>query len=96
MENVVVFPNPFVSEIFITVKKQNASHVIFSIKNILGQTVYSDQENNLSGSYTKPFDLSFLANGVYLPEVIFDGEGREEDCERVRRNKFVRVACVFR
>jgi hypothetical protein len=47
---------------------------VFNIKNILGQTVFHQQEKIQRSSYTKMIDLSSLANGIYLLEVIIDGE----------------------
>jgi hypothetical protein len=69
-----VYPNPFTSELDITLAQQNLKQADFSICNILGQTVYTQHETNLSPTYTKMLDLSYLPNGVYLVEVVVDGE----------------------
>ncbi|MBK7389075.1 MAG: T9SS type A sorting domain-containing protein [Bacteroidetes bacterium] len=74
-ENAISFhPNPFVDEISITFQKQNIKQVSFAIKSIFGQTVFYKEEINLSSTYTKTIDLCFLANGIYLIDVIVDGE----------------------
>ena len=70
----IVYPNPFISKISISLPKQNLKQATFTVKNILGQTVFTEQENNLSRSYTKTIDLSFLSKGIYLLDVIIDGE----------------------
>ena len=67
-------PNPFISEISITIQKQNIKQATFTIKNILGQTIFNIQENNLSSTYIKTIDLSFLSKGIYFLDVIIDGE----------------------
>ena len=69
-----VYPNPFTNELDITLAQQNLKQADFSICNMLGQTVYTQHETNLSPSYTKMLDLSYLPNGVYLVEVVVDGE----------------------
>ena len=46
----------------------------FSIKNILRQTVFNRQEKNINSNYTKTIDLIFLIKGIYLLDVIIDGE----------------------
>ncbi len=72
--NVLVYPNPFTSNIAISLQKENLNEATFTISNMLGQVVFTKAENNLASSYTKILDLSYLPNGVYLVEVIADGE----------------------
>jgi hypothetical protein len=72
--NISIFPNPFTSEISIAITKQNIKQGIFTIKNILGQTIFIKQENYLNNNYTKTIDLSFLSKGIYLLDVNIDGE----------------------
>ena len=57
-----------------TIKKQNLKQASFVIRNILGQTIFRKEENNLSNTYTKTIDLNNLAKGIYLLDVIIDGE----------------------
>ena len=73
-DGISIYPNPFTSEISITFTKQNINQATFTIKNILGQTVLTEQENNPSSPYTKTIDLSFLSKGVYLLDVNACGE----------------------
>ena len=69
-----IYPNPFISELDITLAQTNLTAADFSICNMLGQTVYAQHETNLSPTYTKMLDLSYLPNGIYLVEVVIDGE----------------------
>jgi type IX secretion system substrate protein len=67
-------PNPFSSKVLISIQKQNIKQAVFTIKNILGQTVFSKQKNNSTLAFTTTIDLSFLSKGIYLLDVIADGE----------------------
>ncbi len=71
---VVTSPNPFTTDIAITIQKQNLKEATFTITNILGETLYTAHENNLHTTYTKMLDLSWLAKGVYMLEITGDGE----------------------
>jgi type IX secretion system substrate protein len=70
----MIYPNPFTSNISIIIQKQNFKQASFTIKNILGQTVFHKQKNDIISPYTKTIDLSFLSKGMYFLEVIIDGE----------------------
>ena len=72
--NILVYPNPFISDIAISLQKENLKEATFTISNMLGQVVFTKVENNLASSYTKMLDLSYLPNGIYLVEVTADGE----------------------
>src|SRR6185436_8155834 len=65
--NFSVYPNPFTSQISISVKKDKEEALI--IRNTLGQVVYKTQERKLNS-----IDLSFLSKGIYLLDIIIDGE----------------------
>ncbi len=71
---ITVYPNPFTSDIAIAIQSENLSEVTFTISNIQGQVVFQKEENNLANHYTKMLDLSYLPNGVYLVEVVVNGE----------------------
>lgn len=72
--SVSVYPNPFSSEIAITVKKQNLSDASFTLINATGQIIYTKEETKLSDTYTKTLDLHDLPNGLYLMEVVIGEE----------------------
>lgn len=69
-----VYPNPFSSDLSIMIQKLNIKQAVFIIKNVFGQVVFAKQENNLNNTYTKTIDLSFLSKGIYLLDVMIDGE----------------------
>ena len=69
-----IYPNPFATDIAIAIQKENLHAATFTITNPLGQIIYTQQETNLSPSYTKMLDLSYLPNGVYFVTVVVDGE----------------------
>ena len=69
-----VYPNPFVTDLAITMQEDNLKEAGFTITNLLGQTIYYQHETDLSTTYTKMLDLSYLPNGVYFLEVVVDGE----------------------
>jgi hypothetical protein len=72
--NFSILPNPFTSEITIAFQNQNIKQIALTIKNIFGQTIFTEQENYITGSYTKKVDVSLLSKGIYLLDVIIDGE----------------------
>ncbi|MBL0340590.1 MAG: T9SS type A sorting domain-containing protein [Bacteroidetes bacterium] len=84
---VTEFPNPFNNSISIHIEKPNSLLATFVIKSVLGQVVFSIEESKLSNSYTKSIDLSVVSKGIYLLEVIVDGEKRKENCQRVNLNR---------
>lgn len=69
-----VSPNPFATDISISIQKENLHQATFTITNFIGQAIYHGEETNLANSYTKMLDLSYLPNGMYLLEVIIDGQ----------------------
>ena len=72
--NFNAYPNPFYNQLDITLSQQNLHQATFTITNLLGQTIYTQNETNLSPTYTKMLDLSYLPNGVYWVSVVVDGE----------------------
>ena len=69
-----IYPNPVSSVLSIQIQKSNYRQIIFEIKNILGQTLLSKQENNISDNYIKTINLDFLSQGLYFLQVNVDGE----------------------
>lgn len=64
-----VYPNPFTSEISISLKNTDSNRAFFTITNLAGQTLYQKQETNLARNYIKMLDLSYLPKGVYVVTV---------------------------
>lgn len=71
-ENYFIYPNPFTSKIFVSCKENNAKHVTFKLKNILGEIVFYKFENILSDEYS--IDLTTLSKGIYFLEILVNGE----------------------
>ncbi len=68
-----VYPNPFTNDLSIGLKGENIHEAVFTITSLIGQVIYSSEENNLATGYTKMLDLSWLANGVYFVSMVYDG-----------------------
>ncbi len=68
---VSIFPNPFLSEITISIQRQNVKYLTFSIKNIFGQVVLEDQES-FAVSDNASIDLSSLSQGIYYLDMVLD------------------------
>src|ERR1043165_6758300 len=60
-----MFPDPFSNEFSIVIRSiKSMNETTFLITNLLGQPVYGKQETNLSNSYIKTLDLSYLPNEI--------------------------------
>src|SRR5205085_2987940 len=65
-------PNPFSDNITITIQKQKIGKATITIKNVLGQIVWSTIYSPLgvrgpsAAGYSYEIDLSFLPTGIYL------------------------------
>jgi hypothetical protein len=69
-----IYPNPFSSKVSITLKNQSIKQVIITIKNILGQTVFTEKSEIRNPQSEMKLDLEFLQQGIYFLEINFDGE----------------------
>ena len=67
-----VYPNPFATEITIAFNQQNEGHISLTIYDLLGQSVFTIQENKTAGNFTKIIDLRLLSRGIYFLEVNMD------------------------
>ena len=67
-------PNPFTSDLSIAFNLENPGAAIYSIRDLLGQSVYEAHELDVSNGYTKTLDLSELSSGIYLLTVSVNGE----------------------
>ena len=59
-------PNPFLNSTKINFTSANKSAVIFSVKNILGKTVYKEQFTAEIGKNSIPFFKGNLLSGIYI------------------------------
>jgi N-acetylneuraminic acid mutarotase len=64
-----VFPNPTRHEFTITYTAPNTEIFEVSVKNSLGQIVFTDRDTNFSGVYKKTVQLDSNAKGIYFVEV---------------------------
>jgi len=75
LNNVIeIYPNPFSAEISIATQNQNSRSILITVENILGQTLFSIQKNMLNNAEANKIDLGFLSNGIYLLDIIIDGQ----------------------
>jgi len=63
---IFISPNPTTNEITLEFEQSNSENTQLEIKNILGQTVYSETFKNNLGKQTKNIDVSLFQNGVYF------------------------------
>ncbi len=66
IEKVTASPNPFSTYTRITFYDNKAQKVQFSVKNLLGKTVYTNTFSSEIGTNTIPFYKDDLVSGVYL------------------------------
>jgi|GEM_PF-4888322 len=71
--NVTIFPNPFSSNIAISIQKQNMKQASVKIYNFIGQPVFTHNAADISGSYFNSVDLAMQPCGLYTIEIIIDG-----------------------
>ncbi len=71
---VTVYPNPFSTDLAIALQKENLQQATFTISNLQGQIIFRQEESNLANAYIKMLDFSYLPAGVYLVEVVADGD----------------------
>lgn len=69
-----IYPNPFTKDISITLQTENNHKATFTITDLLGQTIYKSEVRSLAAGYPNTLDLSYLPYGMYLLEVIIDGQ----------------------
>jgi hypothetical protein len=67
-EELNIYPNPAANQITIEFEVTREECLI-EIKNILGETVYSEGIKNIIGKQAKRIDVSELSNGVYFLQV---------------------------
>ena len=68
-----VSPNPFSSNLTVAIPKVDEGQFKITVKNLIGQLVYTYKERNLLSSIKKVIDLDFLPNAIYFVEVEING-----------------------
>ena len=66
IEKLSAAPNPFANSTKITFKSIDNSTIIFTVKNILGKTVYKKKIKTKIGINSVPFTKGNLKTGMYL------------------------------
>ena len=66
LTSVSAYPNPFTITTKINFQSTKIQLVEFSVKNLLGKTVYIEQVNTKIGYNTIPFNRYDLINGMYI------------------------------
>lgn len=64
-----IFPNPFISELTITVPNNNNQPVPFSIKDICGRQVNTNAGNEIISGVANTLNLAHLSQGIYILEL---------------------------
>jgi len=67
-----VFPNPANTLLNIQFVSENAESFKIELLSITGQTVYSGNVNDFSGSYNKSINTAMLSKGIYLLRIVGD------------------------
>ncbi|MCF6168622.1 T9SS type A sorting domain-containing protein [Lutibacter sp.] len=66
LSSVSAYPNPFRSTTRINFRSTKNQLIEFSLKNLLGKTVYLEQINSKIGYNTIPFNRANLTKGMYI------------------------------
>lgn len=72
--SVSAYPNPFISDTNINFKSVKAQIIVFTVKNLLGTTVYEEQINASIGNNTIAFNRNSLTKGMYIYSLQTDVE----------------------
>jgi hypothetical protein len=72
--DIVVYPNPFVNDIAISIEKENVQEATFVLTTMDGKILYQQHETHLATGYTKILDVRNLPSGVYMVTVSISGE----------------------
>ncbi|PQJ77873.1 T9SS type A sorting domain-containing protein [Polaribacter porphyrae] len=66
IEKLTAAPNPFTHSTTITFSAVKKSTVIFTVKNVLGKTVYKTNLKTVVGKNSIPFSKGSLKTGIYI------------------------------
>lgn len=72
--SVSAYPNPFITDTNISFKSVKAQNIVFTVKNLLGTTVYEEQFEAASGNNTIPFNRNNFSKGMYIYSLQTDVE----------------------
>ncbi len=72
--SVSAYPNPFSAETSISFRLTKSQTIEFTVKNLLGTTVYAEQINASAGYNSFPFSRNSLTKGMYIYSLQTGGE----------------------
>lgn len=82
--DVNVFPNPNDGAFTLNINNADFLEMSIQIINMEGKVIYSDMLSNVTGTYTKRFDLAEFANGVYYVRITTE---KATSVKRIIKNK---------
>jgi hypothetical protein len=65
-----LYPNPANGMFTVALSSTTTGKVIINVQNILGETVYTTQDESTGSQYSKQINLQNLANGTYIVQLI--------------------------
>ncbi|RLD73201.1 MAG: hypothetical protein DRI87_04565 [Bacteroidetes bacterium] len=71
-DNLSIYPNPTSGQLQVAFDIEKSQSLEIQLMSINGQVIQKDIVNAFSGHYSKSFDLSDLAKGVYILSIISD------------------------
>jgi hypothetical protein len=75
VQNLSLYPNPTGGKFSISFKAENGvKQMDVIVTNVTGQRIIEQSFNNVGLSFTKDFDLTGRASGVYFVEMRVDGQ----------------------
>ncbi len=66
---IIIYPNPATNQITIKFENQSQQNYFLEIKNVLGQTIYSETIKAVSGNQSKNINVSEFSNGIYFVQL---------------------------
>jgi hypothetical protein len=72
--SVSAYPNPFISDTSINFRSVKSQSIMFTVKNLLGTTVYEERFEAASGNNTLAFNRNNLTKGMYIYSLQTDVE----------------------
>lgn len=66
IDKISVAPNPFKNTTKITFSSNSNLPLVFTVKNVLGKTVFTQKVNVIKGKNSIPFSKGNLSRGIYI------------------------------
>lgn len=74
LDGLNVYPNPTSGMLFVNYDNNSTKTLRVTLLNVAGQEILSENINNFNGNYKQNFDISNLAAGVYMLQIVTDGQ----------------------